>query len=57
VPAWHPHQIRHLVGTELREKFGLDTAQAVLGHTDVATTAIYARLDESKAVAAMERVG
>jgi site-specific recombinase XerD len=45
------------VGTELREKFGLDTAQAVLGHSDVATTAIYARLDESKAVAAMERVG
>jgi integrase len=49
--------LRHSVGTYLRGAFGPDTAQAVLGHTDLTSTARYAQLDEGKAVAAMERVG
>jgi integrase len=57
VPRWHAHQLRHAVGTSLRSLFGPDTAPAVLGHSDLNTTAIYAQLDDAKAIAAMERVG
>jgi integrase len=31
-PRWHPHQLRHTAATEIRAKFGLEAAQAVLGH-------------------------
>jgi hypothetical protein len=35
----------------------METAKAVLGHSDMATTAIYAERDASPAAAAMERFG
>lgn len=41
---WHPHQLRHRRGTDVREKFGLDAAQAVLGHSDARVTEIYAEV-------------
>jgi len=42
VPRWHPNQIRHASATMVREKFGLEAAQAFLGHSNIATTQIYA---------------
>jgi integrase len=57
IPHWHPHQIRHTAATRFRNKFGLDVAQAILGHSTPVVTAIYAELDEAKAAAAMELVG
>ena len=38
VPVWTPYQLRKLRGTELDRAFGAETAAAVLGHRDVATT-------------------
>jgi integrase len=35
VPRRYPHQLRHSIGTYLRSEFGPDTAQAVLGHSDI----------------------
>ena len=32
VPLWAPNQIRHSVGTIVRERFGLEAAQVTLGH-------------------------
>ncbi len=43
VPHWHPNQLRHSVGTEVREKFGIEAAGAVLGHAHLNTTEIYAQ--------------
>jgi integrase len=57
VPHWHPHQLRHNAGTFLRRECDMDTARAVLGHSDMATTAIYAERDAALADAAMERYG
>lgn len=57
VPHWHPHRIRHTAATELRRKFGVDVARAVLGHSSPAVTEIYAELDAEKAREAMERMG
>jgi integrase len=57
VPYFHPHQIRHTAGTRVRSAFGLDHAKAVLGHSDINTTGIYAEIDLQKAIEAAERMG
>jgi len=45
--CWSPNQLRHALATEARRRGGLETAQALLGHTHADTTQIYAeRLDE-----------
>jgi integrase len=49
---WTPYQIRHNVAQQLRDTIGIDTAAAILGHSDVETTKIYAKLDEQKAIEA-----
>jgi integrase len=57
VPNWAPNRLRHSAGTELRRRFGLETARVVLGHSDVAATAIYAEADMERAAAVMREVG
>jgi integrase len=57
VPAWSPNQLRHNAATRLRREFGLDVAQAVLGHATADVTQVYAELDLAKAQAAMLRIG
>jgi integrase len=42
VPVWTPHQLRHLAATEIRKRYGLEAAQAVLGHRTIVATQIYA---------------
>jgi hypothetical protein len=39
---WHPNQCRHANATQTRGQFGLDAAQAVLGHEKMDTTQVYA---------------
>jgi integrase len=54
--SWAPNQLRHSAGTEIREAFGLEHVAAVLGHSDISTSKIYAKLDRDKAIeAAMTR--
>ncbi len=57
IDKWNPHQLRHNAATVLRREFGLDVAKAVLGHSSIATTLVYAEADMERAAAAMERVG
>lgn len=57
VAPWHPNQLRHNAATMLRREFGLDVAKAVLGHRLVETTQIYAEVDRTRAMEAIERVG
>lgn len=42
VPVFGPNRIRHLAATEIRRQFGLEAAQAVLGHAHFSTTERYA---------------
>ena len=42
VPEWSPNQLRHARATELRRTHGLDGAGAVLGHSKLETTQVYA---------------
>jgi hypothetical protein len=42
VPAWTVLQVRHTRATEVRERYGVEGAQATLGHARVETSQIYA---------------
>ena len=41
IAKWSPHAIRHLKGRRTREKYGIEAAQAILGHESIEATEIY----------------
>lgn len=57
MPHWHPHQLRHTRATELRRKYGLDAARAILGHRSPTITETYAELDATQATNIMREIG
>ncbi len=57
VPVWHPHQLRHAVATELRNRYGLEVARAVLGHRSLRATEVYAQTDLTTSMKAMTELG
>lgn len=54
---WKPNQLRHSVATKVREQFGLDGAQHVLGHSSVGVTEIYAERNTKQAILIAKEVG
>jgi integrase len=57
VEPWHPHMLRHLVGTEVRAKFGLEACQCVLGHQHASISETYALRNEKLAAQVASQVG
>jgi integrase len=57
VPHWHPHQLRHLFGTSVRQEFGLEPAQVLLGHSNARVTEVYAERDLKRASDIAARIG
>lgn len=58
IPAWTPGQLRKTAATVTRSSHDLETAAAVLGHTDPKTTGRhYAKLDFERAAEAMRKIG
>ena len=56
--AWHPNQLRHSMGTQLRREFDLETARGrCSGIPSANTTEIYAERDRTVAARAIEQVG
>ncbi len=47
--CWHPNQLRHSAATFVRQEFGLDGAQAILGHATADVTQVYAELTLARA--------
>ncbi len=43
-----PHQLRHLAGTTIRGKLGLEAARATLGHSAAAMTEVYSNTIDAK---------
>ncbi len=57
VPPWSPHRLRHNAATNLRRQFGIEAARLILGHRSPAMTALYAEVDESKAIEIAAKAG
>jgi len=57
LPKWAPNQLRHSAGTAVRQRFGLEAAQVVLGHSRADVTQVYAERDERLAVEVARQVG
>jgi integrase len=58
VPVWTPQRLRHTRATQIRHETGtIEAAKAVLGHTDVRVTEIYAERDLKLATDVMRRIG
>ncbi len=53
MPIWSPHQLRHAKGHFVRANYGIEAAQAVLGHDSLDATQIYSarQLELAKTVA------
>jgi integrase len=57
IPIWSPLQLRHSRGTEIRKCYGLEASQAVLGHSELGVTQIYAEVDHDTARRVMAEIG
>jgi hypothetical protein len=57
VPHWHPHQLRHNRGTEVRKRYGIEAAQMALGHAKANTTEIYAERNLEQALQIAREMG
>jgi integrase len=57
LPIWFPHQLRHTAASEIRRKYGLEASQAVLGHSELGTTQIYAEVDRTAARRIVAEIG
>ena len=57
VPEWHPHQLKHNAGTNVRRRFGVEAAKMVLGHRDIKTSEIYAERDLERSKEIVRKLG
>jgi integrase len=57
IERWSPNRLRHSAATEVRAEFGLETASAILGHSNLATTQVYAEADRERMIEAARRLG
>ena len=57
VECWSPRQLRHSRATLIRELYGVEAAQVILGHSSAKITEIYAERDFKKAADIMKAIG
>jgi integrase len=57
VPNWYPLQLRHTRAIEVRKSYGLDGAQAALGHKNADVTQVYAEKNLQVAVRIAKETG
>ncbi|MCE9519669.1 MAG: site-specific integrase [Verrucomicrobia bacterium] len=54
---WSPNRLRHTAGTNVRARFNVEGAQAILGHSNLRTTEIYAEKNHKIATKIMSAMG
>jgi integrase len=50
IPHWFPYQLRHAKATEARANGEIETAQILLGHSNINMTEIYAKKNKDLAI-------
>ncbi len=54
---WTANRLRHTRATEIRSQFGLEAAAAILGHSEIGVTQVYAEADIKRAIEVVTRIG
>ncbi len=57
VEHWSPNRLRHTAATRIRQMYGIEGAQIVLGHARADVTQVYAERDLSKALDIARKTG
>lgn len=57
IPRWVPHQLRHTAADAIRQQFGLEHTQAVLGHAKANMSEHYAKAGMGKAAEVALKIG
>ena len=57
LPKWTPYQLRHTAATRTRRMFNYETAGALLGHSNMSATAIYAERNQNLADDVARQIG
>ena len=57
VSVWTPNQLRHTAATYIREHYGLDVAQHMLGHASANITQVYAEVNRKKVLDVVREIG
>ena len=57
IDRWVPHQLRHTAAGVVREEFGLEHTQAVLGHSKANMSEHYAKAGSARAAEVARRIG
>ncbi|AQT69206.1 site-specific tyrosine recombinase XerC [Anaerohalosphaera lusitana] len=57
LPKWTPYQLRHTAATKIRKVFNYETAGALLGHSNLSATQIYAERNQGLADMAAQQFG
>ena len=57
ISRWSPNRLRHTAATEIRQRFGLEGAQTILGHASADVTQFYAQRDMALAARIRAKVG
>lgn len=55
--CWSAGQLRHTRASDIREKYGIEAAQLVLGHADLKITEVYAERNDKRVAEIMREVG
>lgn len=55
--TWHPNRLRHTAATKIRQRFGLEAAQVLLGHSKADVTQIYAERDNALGLQVAKQIG
>ena len=57
VPVWSPNRLRHSLATRVRQCYGLEAAQVILGHAKADITQVYAESNRALAQRVMREIG
>ena len=57
IPHWAPNQLRHSAATKIRNQFGLEAAQAILGHSRADVTQVYAERNNRVGLEVLKQIG
>ena len=57
IDSWSPNQIRHQTATQVRNEFGVESAQVMLGHRNLRMSEHYAETNREQGIEIAKKIG